>query len=158
MSFSETNSRPISLLPILSNLMEKIIYEQVNTYFKENDLITNYQHAYREKHSTATALTQMTDDWLWEMDQSNIIGVVLLDFSAAFDLIDHNILLEKLQCYGFDESAIKFISSYLCNRKQVVYFNGCYSNIKSVKHGVPQGSCALVHFYIQFLQMICHLY
>lgn len=141
MTFTETNCRPISLLPILSKILEKIIHEQINTYFKDNDLFTNYQHAYREKYSTATALTQMTDDWLWEMENNNIIGVVLLDFSAAFDIIDHEILLKKLKSYGFVESALQFISSYLSDRRQLVYYNGCYSDSKTVKHGVPQGSC-----------------
>lgn len=83
----------------------------------------------------------MTDDWLWEMDKGNIIGTVLLDFSAAFDLIDHKILLKKLECYGFSEAAVQFFNNYLCDRKQLVYYNGCYSNAQTVKHGVPQGSC-----------------
>ena len=95
--FSETNSRPISLLPILSKIMEKIAYEQIQSYFVKNELMTLYQHAYRSKHSTATALTQMVDDWLQGMDQSHIIGAVLLDFSAAFDILNHELMLEKLK-------------------------------------------------------------
>ena len=139
--FSETNSRPISLLPILSKIMEKIAHEQIQSYFVKNGLMTYYQHAYRSKHSTATALTQMVDDWLQGMDQSHIIGAVLLDFSAAFDILNHELMLEKLKYYGFTESALFWVNSYLSNRKQMVYFNGSFSDIIPVKHGVPQGSC-----------------
>ena len=62
---------------------------------------TDFQHTYREGYSTKTALTQITDYWLREIDDKTIVGAVLLDFSAAFDIIDHGLLLEKRMCYGF---------------------------------------------------------
>ena len=139
--FSESNSRPISLLPILSKIMERIVYEQMQSYFSNNNLITNFQHAYREKYSTATALTQMVDDWFKEIEERKIIGVILLDFSAAFDIMDHELMLKKFKSYGFSQSALLWINSYLSDRRQMVYFNGSYSDVKHVKHGVPQGSC-----------------
>ena len=138
---SGPNSRPISLLPVLSKIMERVVYDQIKFYFSANNLNTDYQHAYREGHSTATALTQMTDDWLKEIEQKNLVGAVLLDFTAAFDIIDHGILLKKLECYGFTESAILWMKSYLTNRKQQVYFNGSYSEVGEISCGVPQGSC-----------------
>ena len=100
-AFTGSNSRPISLLPALSKLLEKIVFDQIQCYFSVNKLTTDFQHAYREGHSTCTALTQMTDDWLKEIDNKKIVGAVLLDFSAAFDIIDHNLLLRKHMCYGF---------------------------------------------------------
>lgn len=100
--FSGSNSRAISLLPVLGKMMGTIIYEQINNYFSMNTLIMDFQHAYRGGHSTATALTQMTDKWLREIERKKIVGAVLLDFSAAFDIIDHNLLLKKLVCYGFE--------------------------------------------------------
>jgi hypothetical protein len=78
------------LLPALSKLLLKIVFDQIQRSFSVNK-ITDFQHAYREGHST---LTQMTDDWLKESDKT-IVGPVLLDFSAAFDIIDHNLLLKK---------------------------------------------------------------
>ena len=69
------------------------MFDQIQCYFTVNKLITEYQHAYREGHSTSTALTQMTDDWLREIDDKMIVGDVLLDFSAAFDIIDRSVLL-----------------------------------------------------------------
>ena len=78
---------------------------------------------YREGHSTSTALTQMTDDWLREIDDTIIVGAVLFDFSAAFYIIDHSLLLEKHMCYGFTLPAILWMKSYLSNRTQRVFFN-----------------------------------
>ena len=81
MDFTGSNSRPINLLPALSKLLTK--YNALS------------QHAYSKGHSTCTALTQITDDWLKEIDNNKIVGAVLLDFSAAFDIIDHHLLLKK---------------------------------------------------------------
>ena len=141
LQFSESNSRPISLLPILSKIMEKIVYEQIQSYFSNNYLFTDFQHAYRKKYSTTTAMTQMLDDWCNEITQKKMIGTVFLDFSAAFDILDHELLLAKLKRYGFSSSALLIIKSYLSERWQMVYFNGSESDLKQVRHGVPQGSC-----------------
>lgn len=154
-TFTGQNSRPISLLPLLSKVMEKIAFEQVYKYFFSNRLITKYQHAYREGHSTCTALTHMTDNWLEEIDANRLVGAVMLDFSAAFDLIDHKILLQKLECYGFTPLSLSWMGSYLSNRKQRVFFNGQYSSIKTIHCGVPQGTVAALGLcYIRSLQMI----
>ena len=70
--------------------MEKILYTQIQDYFTLNGLTTKYQHAYRQGHSTSTAMTQMTDDRLSEIDDSKVVAAVMLDFSAVFDVIDHS--------------------------------------------------------------------
>ena len=113
--------------------------EQIQSYFSNNCLFTDFQHAYREKHSTATAMTQMTT--YNEITQRKMIGTVFLDFSAAFDILDHKLLLAKLKHYGFSSSALLFVNKNLNERWQMVYFNGSESDLKQVKHGVPQGSC-----------------
>jgi hypothetical protein len=82
----------------------------------------------------------MTDDWLREVDDKLIVWVVLLDFSAAFEIIDHSLLLEKRVCYGFTPPAIMWIKSYLPNRTQVFIHNGSLSNIIQFESGIPQGS------------------
>ena len=83
----------------------------------------------------------MTDEWLRESDHAMIVAAVLLDFSAAFDIIDHSLLLEKHICYGFTPPAIMWIKSLLSNRTQMVFFNGRLSNIIQVESGIPQGRC-----------------
>jgi ABC-type Mn2+/Zn2+ transport system ATPase subunit len=85
----------------------------------------------------------MTDDWLKEIDNKKIVVAVLLDFSAAFDIIDRNLLLRKRMCYGLSTSAILWIRSSLSNRTQRVFFNGSFSNAKHVKCGVPQEGSSL---------------
>ena len=104
--FIDSNSQPISLLPTLSKLLENIVFDQIHCYFTVNKFTKNFQHAYREGHSTSTAHTQMTDDWLREIDDKKIVGAVLLDFSVSFDIIDHSLLLDKLMCHGLTPPAI----------------------------------------------------
>jgi hypothetical protein len=110
--FTVSNSQPISLLSILSKLLEKMVFDKIQRYFTVNKLTTEFQHAYRKKHSTTTALTQMTDDWLREIADKIIVGPVLLDFRAAFDNIDHHLLLEKhvlwlyTPCYNVDKDLL----------------------------------------------------
>jgi hypothetical protein len=81
---SGSNARPISLLPTRSKRLEKMVFDQIQCYFTVNKLTTDFQHTFREGHSTSATLTQMTDDWLREIDVKNIVGAVLLDFHAAF--------------------------------------------------------------------------
>ena len=135
------NSRPISLLPALSKMMEKICNNQIQTYLVSNHIMSDCQHAYKQCHSTSSALVHMSDKWLQEMDKGNLVGAVLLDFSAAFDVVNHDILLAKLKCYGVVEPALGWFSSYLSNRTQTVFVNGSVSSHKECKSGVPQGSC-----------------
>ena len=140
-TFTGPNSRPISILPLLSKIIEKIVFKQVMDYFSNNDLLSPFQHAYREGHSTSTALLQMNDDWLSSMDNRKLVGAVMLDFSAAFDVIDHTLLVGKLQCYGFTSNALSWFIHYLSGRNQRVFFNGSYSKWNPMNCGVPQGSC-----------------
>ena len=81
--------------PFVKKIKTKKGLTRYNAFFTVNKLATASQHAYREKHSTCMALTQMIDDWLRENDNKKIVGAVLLDFSAAIDIIDHSLLLEK---------------------------------------------------------------
>ena len=95
-------------------------------------LTTDVQHAYKAGHSTCTAQTQMTDDWLKDTDNKIIVEAVLLDFSAELDVIDHDVIEQKLTCYGFKSPAITWLESYLSNRTLRLFFNGSFSNIRYV--------------------------
>ncbi len=140
--FSGINSLPMSLLPILSKLLEKIVCEQLSVFIKENNLTTDFQHASRKQHSTGTALAQITDDFLKYIDNKNLVGTLLLDFSSAFDVSDHKLLSDKLQCYKLAPNTICWVNSYLSNRKKYVFYNGSVSNVRELQCGVPQGSCS----------------
>ncbi len=140
-AFNGSNCRPISILPVLSKILERIVFDQILIYFTSNRIDSIYQHAYKRGHSTATALSQMTEEWLSHMDNRKIIGAVLIDFSTAFDLIDHKVLLAKLCAYGFKLNTMGWVKSYLYSRMQCIYFNGNFSSSRYLECGIPQGSC-----------------
>ena len=95
---------------------------------------------YRKNRSTETAILQMYDRWVRGAGQGNISGIVFLDLSAAFDLVDSKILIEKLKIYGLKEDFISWISCYLSERKQAVWIDHTLSDWLDVSVGVPQGS------------------
>ena len=134
------NFRPISVIPAVAKILEKIIYDQLSSYINENDIICEQQSGFRPNHSTETALLNCTNQWLLNMDKGLINGVLFLDFKKAFDTVDHTILLRKLQQYGIKGTALKLFTSYLNNRKQVCVVNNVKSEEKLVQSGVPQGS------------------
>ena len=151
-----TNYRPISIIPIMSKIMERVVYNQLIRYLSENMLINPSQHAYRPNRSTATAVIEMIDYWAKALDSNNMVGVCLLDMSAAFDCVDHSILLQKLSLYGCSEGVIRWFSSYLSGRRQGVCINGAMSKLLKVKFGVPQGSI-WAHCFILYTQMNCQV-
>ena len=112
------NYRPVAILSPLSKILEKIIYEQLYGYFTRNKIFHNNLHGYREHRSTQTALMTMYDRWVKAAASSQVSGVVLLDLSAAFDLVDPLLLIEKLRIYGIQEDFFSWIQSYLTDRHQ----------------------------------------
>ena len=134
------NYRPVALIPVFSKVLERVIFNQVVAYVSENNLIHPSHHAYRSNHNTTTALLQMYDVWLDSLEKGEMAGVCFLDMSAAFDIVDHPILLSKLELYGFDRGMLDWVSSYLSGRSQCVSIDGSLSKFQDVRHGVPQGS------------------
>ena len=132
--------RPVSLLPAVSKVIEKTIQEQVSRHMRNERLWNDNHHAYKEHYSTTTALGQLTD-LLFEASDDKLISIAMsVDESAAFDVIQHNMLLQKLHLYNFDTTAITWVANYLSHRSQFVTI-GCHnSQINNVTCGVPQGS------------------
>ena len=134
------NYRPISILPTISLILEKHVNLHLKSFLESNNLIYNRQSGFRENHSCQTALIKLLDEWITAIDRNEIVGALLLDLSKAFDLVNHNILLNKLQNYGLNDKSIKWFSSYLSNRVQQTHISGCLSSPGQVLSGVPQGS------------------
>ena len=132
--------RPISLLIAFSKIIEKIVAKQMKVYLTSNNLLDKYQSAYREKHSTITALVEITNNIYKSLDKSEITILVLLDYSKAFDCANHKLILAKLKSMGFHSTALNWISSYLFNRSQQVITEKGESSWIDLINGVPQGS------------------
>nr|CAH7760650.1 unnamed protein product [Callosobruchus chinensis] len=132
--------RPISLLPVMAKIIEKIVYKQLKNHFFNNNIIPSFQSGFREGCSTTTALLQVSDEIIRGLDKNQASALVLLDFSKAFDTINHSLLLAKCRYYGLHDTAIQFLSNYLNNRKQKVSLDHVASKLEPVISGVPQGS------------------
>ena len=134
------NYHPVAILSPLSKVLEKIVYEQIYDYFSSHQLFHPSLHGYHKHRSTQTALLQMYDRWVRAVSDGQLSGVVLLDLSAAFDLVDPDLLLQKLKVYGFDDDILLWVESYLTDRFQAVWIDHAMSDFLESKVGVPQGS------------------
>ena len=136
------NLRPISNLQFVSKLLERAVYDQTHEHMTRFGLYPLLQSAYCKRHSTETALLRVHNDLLMAMDRQHVVLLVLLDLSAAFDTVDHTILLSRLNLsFRIRGTSLERFASYLSNRSQRVSLNGCYSDVFDVPHGIPQGSC-----------------
>lgn len=135
-----TNYRPISLLPGLSKILEKIVHKRLYKFLSSRKIFYESQYGFRPKHSTQHAITEFISDTLMSFEQGKATLATFLDLSKAFDTIDHKILLTKLHHYGVRGVAHGWFQSYLTNRKQFVKYNGVLSDTLDVTCGVPQGS------------------
>ena len=134
------NYRPISILPTLSKIFERAATNQITKYLEQNNLITHTQHAYRQKHSTQTCLIEVVNHLYEILDNKKTPAIISLDLSKAFDSINHDLLLSKLADLKMSESTIKWVKSYLSNRKQITKFQHFTSEEEEITSGIPQGS------------------
>ena len=134
------NYRPISLLSNINKILEKLMFQRLYTFLEENKCIYDLQFGFRQKHSTNHALLSMTQEIKDSIDKGNLAIGVFVDFQKAFDTVNHNILLRKLEHYGVRGLANDWFKSYLTKRKQCVSISGYTSETSYISHGVPQGS------------------
>ena len=125
------NYRPISVLPTVARI-------QMCAYFLNNDLLGDRQFVFRSLYSAALTLSKVTNTWLLNLDSGRMSSVVLLDMQKAFDTVDHQILLDKLRCYGVSGDQLVIFASYLNNRQQCCNVNGTLSCTKRIRCGVPK--------------------
>lgn len=135
------NYRGVSILPPIAKIFEKILANQIKSYFSKNKLLTTNQHGFREAHSCETAIHEITNECLKNLDNKLINALLFVDFKKAFDLVNQDILIYKLLNYGFSNSAVKLIKSYFTNRTQAVKIsNNAISERTDLTLGVGQGS------------------
>jgi len=132
--------RPISVLPVLSKVFEKLVAEQLRTHLIHCDILPKTQSGYRPGYGCSVALLDLIDDICRALDDGELTALVLLDYSKAFDTINHSLLLSILHFIGLGDSSVALFSSYLFNRQQSVVVSGSHSQPLLVRSGVPQGS------------------
>jgi hypothetical protein len=135
------NYRPISNLSFLSKVIERVVSAQLTSHLTTNNLFNSNQSAYRKFHSTETALLSVQNDLLISMDNGLSSALLLLDLSAAFDTVDHSILLHRLEnWFGISQTALLWFKSFLSDRSQSVHTSHSTSTLATLLFGVPQGS------------------
>ena len=134
------NYRPISLLPTMSKIFERMIHIQMYEYFNNNNLLAEQQYGFRKLHSTEYAAVKLLDHVSKQMESGHIPCNLYIDLSKAFDTLSHDILLHKLKYYGFSGIELKLLTNYLRHRTQYVVYNNYHSENVDIATGVPQGS------------------
>ena len=136
-----SNYRSISVLPTLSEILEKAVHTQLYQFLVATKLLlSGKQFGFRKGLLTISALTSFADEVLLNMEQGRLCGAVFLDLRKAFDTVDHQILLSKLSAYGLSGNSLQWFRSYITDRKQRISCGNEMSNELPVTHGVPQGS------------------
>ena len=135
---SKENYRPVSILPSISKIFERNMYDQIYMYM--NNHLSPYLCGFRKSYNTQHCLIAMLEKWKKAIDKHNLAGAILTDLSKAFDCLNHELLIAKLEAYGFDMCSIAYIYSYLKGRKQRTKVNNSFSTWSDIKSGIPQGS------------------
>lgn len=153
--------RPISIVPILSKVLERIVCSQLTTYLENENILPVVQSGFRKRHGTDTALAHVIDDIITATDTGKVSALVLLDFSRAFDCISTELLIAKMSCYGVSRGVCDWFRSFLTNRRQYVEIQNLSGDIiksgaKTVGRGTPQGSILSPILFILYTSDLVH--
>ena len=134
------NLRPISLLPLPGKIAERVAHAHISKFLEDNNLLNEEQGGFRKGHSTVSTVSEFTDDVLLAISQKRTTIATIVDLTKAFDMVNHQILLNTTEHHSLYLETIVWLRAYLRNRKQCTRANGLLSEYQEIKCGVPQGS------------------
>ena len=143
--------RSISILPVVSRIFEKLIYNQLYDYLDPNKLLSSRQSGFRSLHPVVTCILKSTDKWYISMNNSHYTAVAFIDLKKAFVTVDHSILLKKMGKYRIRGTEMSWFHSYLKFRRQLFRVNRENLETQNTEIGVPQGSCLRPHLFLLYL-------
>ena len=154
---SFNNYRPVSILPLFSKILEKLMYKRIIDFINEHEILYKYQFGFRAGHSTNMALVTLMDKIISAIDKGEFVVGVFIDLQKAFDTINHEILMNKLRKYGIRGKCYDWLTDYLACRQQFVMFDDVVSNRQTITCGVPQGSVLGPLLFILYINDIVHV-